>query len=754
MAENDQDKGPIKQPHKPQKPVQPPIPGKEGLDHEVAGQGVLGAQPESGKTETLRMVVAKATTTSMPRITIGTAHVLDPGHLVPKRRIETEAGAVAEADLLYRIGDDMVRNPPFSFMQTLYDSQAKRIIFGEDRVLQKVDKDKPPSPVAKPNTSSIPVRRDSLPRLCQASENLVALMSVNMEDGSKVGLADLERVEGLPETVQVSVIPAVDLIATQRINAEWAVDEVAQAYSIIFQHIEGDRDSQPGERSEASRTNVELSNAANLLAHQRIPQERRKGTPEETRKGENDVFADWVKADYPNPIICAPTLPPTIETQILEAGVAGLVFQHGGLGDHTCIFAQNTPTAMGVKELPNVRLRTGVSGVIIDEADGMVVFNPDEVTLGYYERKRQFYADQEERRLANRDKPAYTQDQNRVFIGANVDFANQAKSASNMGATVIGLARLEGKQFRILGSIPEEELRDMSLDEFCRVNEREMASHVSRVVENLGGRQVTFRDLDLGSRDKPGEVLKVLYPNLRYGHYQGGWDFLRDIPELHESALTGFLKAADRVNRTGKTNVRLMLPMAQNPDDFIEYRRRVEEVATSIGVSTPQIGIMVETPECIRNLRKFVDLAEFFSYGTNDLISHELAIPRTHPDFPVVHPGIIPLLIRSQAILGENDVTEVGMCGEWALNPVGACIASRLGIRELSGRAGLIPQAKDIIAGTNMVPWDKLGEDELLKRSCEASNQRELEDLWKAELPFLGELKSFHEQPPFEIPNS
>jgi phosphocarrier protein FPr/phosphocarrier protein len=119
-----------------------------------------------------------------------------------------------------------------------------------------------------------------------------------------------------------------------------------------------------------------------------------------------------------------------------------------------------------------------------------------------------------------------------------------------------------------------------------------------------------------------------------------------------------------------------------------------------MGVSVPELGIMVETPAAALNAKTLAADAAFFSIGTNDLSQYALARDRTNPAVANGLDGLDPAVLR---LIGETVAggtahgRPTGVCGGLAAIPDAIPILLGLGVTELSVPPAAIAETKAIV---------------------------------------------------------
>jgi phosphotransferase system enzyme I (PtsI) len=217
------------------------------------------------------------------------------------------------------------------------------------------------------------------------------------------------------------------------------------------------------------------------------------------------------------------------------------------------------------------------------------------------------------------------------------------------------------------------------------------------VVEAFAGKPVTIRTFDIGGDKLPiGGFPTEANPFL-------GWRAIRmclDQPELFGVQLRALLRAA------AHGDVRILLPLVVSVDEVRETRQLLADAARELqrrgALFRPgvPVGVMIETPAAAIAADTFVQDADFFSIGTNDLVQYTLAVDRGNANlaerFTPLHPAVLRL-IRRTVEMGRQGGLEVAVCGEMGSNPLMAFVLLGLGIRSLSVSPRALPFLKRIL---------------------------------------------------------
>ena len=151
-----------------------------------------------------------------------------------------------------------------------------------------------------------------------------------------------------------------------------------------------------------------------------------------------------------------------------------------------------------------------------------------------------------------------------------------------------------------------------------------------RIFENMGGRSVTLRTLDIGG-DKQlpyFDMPKELNPAL-------GWRGIR-VALQWKDLLRVQLRAALRASAHGR--LKLLLPMITTLDEVLEVREMVRELRIQLleqGYEVAEdvpLGIMIEVPAAVYLSEQFSQHVDFLSVGSNDLTQYLLAVDRNNPN--------------------------------------------------------------------------------------------------------------------------
>lgn len=382
-------------------------------------------------------------------------------------------------------------------------------------------------------------------------------------------------------------------------------------------------------------------------------------------------------------IIIAHELTPT-DTAVLNPSLTlGICMVRGSELSHAAILARTIgiPAVIGLNERAYETIMTGQE-VAVNGTTGEVVIQPDKSTI------RQFYSidKDEKRRTAELQQisqdDAYTIDNQRVEIFANVGDMDSVHQALNFGAEGIGLLRTE----------------------FIYMNRETMPSEdtqvaiYQRLFAPMEHRQITIRTFDLGG-DKAPEFMQFPAEDNPYL----GWRGIRislDEEEMFKSQLKAILRAARGYQ------VRLMYPMVESLETLRSANQLLAKARQELdhaGIEYQHnisVGTMIETPSAALTIDHLATECDFFSLGTNDLVQYTVATDRNNSQvshyFRPLNPAVLRLIqIVTQTARKFNK--PVGICGEVAANPLAAPIMIGMGIRNLSMVPNAIPRMKWIV---------------------------------------------------------
>ena len=249
-------------------------------------------------------------------------------------------------------------------------------------------------------------------------------------------------------------------------------------------------------------------------------------------------------------------------------------------------------------------------------------------------------------------------------IGSVADVANVLKNDANG----IGLFRSE---FLYLEN-----------DTFPTENEQFQA--YKAVAENMAGKKVVIRTLDIGA-DK-----QVDYFGLdKEDNPAMGYRAIRICLKQQDIFKTQ-LRALLRASAYG--NISIMFPMIISVNEVRQIKAIVAEVkeeliSQGITVGDVELGIMIETPAAVMISDLLAKEVDFFSIGTNDLTQYTLAIDRQNSKLDDIydsHHEAILRMIRMVVENGHKNNCWVGICGELGADTTLTEEFIKMGIDELS----------------------------------------------------------------------
>lgn len=398
---------------------------------------------------------------------------------------------------------------------------------------------------------------------------------------------------------------------------------------------------------------------------------------------------DLRRDDIPdNAILVSDEVMPSMLGEVPTGKLAGLVSVKGSANSHVAILARamGIPTIMGVLDLPYSQLEG--QELIVDGYRGSLYINPSR-------KLRQQYQDivKEECQLvkgleALKNEPSETRDNHRIPLCVNTGLYTDVVRSLDRGAEGVGLYRTE-VPFMMKERFPsekeQEEIYRQQLKAFCP-------------------KPVTMRTLDIG-----GDKSLPYFPITEDNPFLG-WRGIRitlDHPEVFLVQVRAMLKASEGFN-----NLRIMLPMVSSIAEVdsaqhLIYRAFNELLEEGVSVNMPQIGVMIEVPGAVYQVKDYASMVEFLSVGSNDLTQYLLAVDRNNPRvanlYNSFHPAVLHALqkiVKDAHSLG----CPVSVCGELAGDPGGALLLMAMGYDSLSMNAANLPRVKSVIRSVTK-PW-------------------------------------------------
>jgi len=446
-------------------------------------------------------------------------------------------------------------------------------------------------------------------------------------------------------------------IRTQKINAEYAVNAAADSFAEMFAAME---DAYMQERAADIR---DISGKVlNALT------------------GSNNM----VTLTAPS-IVAADDLAPSETLSLDKNNILAFITESGSTNSHTAILARTMgiPAIVGAGDTLLAHLHEKQT-VIVDGFDGKIYIDPDVATLEAMTAKMN--QDQKQKSLLAKlkGKPNATKSGRKIKLYANIGQPADLSAVLDNDAGGIGLFRSE---FLYLGrdTFPSEE---------------EQFTAYKTVLENMGGKEVVIRTLDIGADKKVGYFNLPAEENPALGYRAIRICLTR--PEIFKTQLRAILRAS------AFGTALVMFPMITSVQEVRDAKMIVEEVKAELTTQkidfdkNIKIGIMIETPAAAiisDDLAKFVD---FFSIGSNDLTQYTLAIDRQNTSldhfFDAHHPAILKLIAYTAENAHNNGIW-CGICGELGADKTLAEEFINMGIDELSvSPASILPLREKILS--------------------------------------------------------
>jgi len=447
-------------------------------------------------------------------------------------------------------------------------------------------------------------------------------------------------------------------------------------------------------------------------------------------------------------------------------GAQGVLTSRGGMTSHAAVVARGMgkPAVVGCESI-----KINIEEQYFQTADGLIVRHGDLITidgstgqvfLGEVPTIEPEISPELKELLVMADKFR------RMGVRANADTPEAAERARAFGAEGIGLCRTE-RMFNAPNRLPIVREMIMAADAEGRRKALEkllpfQVEDFIQIFSVMRGLPVTVRLLDLPLHEflpPPDAILKeimeisknpdaqkeleekqamlkkvqMLYEhNPMLGHR--GCRLAVTHPEIYEMQVRAILTAAIEVRRKlGETaEVQIMLPLVSERNELTYLRKVIEETAERVFKEVGEridykVGTMVETPRAALTASEIAVVADFFSFGTNDLTQTTFGFSRDDVEakfmaaylekkilpsnpFETIDIKGVGRLVKIGTAEGKkaNPNLEVGVCGEHGGDPASIKFFHEAGVDYVSASPYRIPIARLAAAQASLQIKEKI----------------------------------------------
>jgi len=535
-------------------------------------------------------------------------------------------------------------------------------------------------------------------------------------------------------TAQAAVRIAVDMAEEGLITREEAVLRVTPEQVDFFLHPQFDPEAKRVAKENgdmlATGLNVSPGAAVGMVAF------------------DADLAEEWGKSGKPVIMVRPETKPDDVHGMLAAQGI---LTSRGGRTSHAALVARQfgKPAVVGCAalDIDLERRQMSVNGRVIKEGDYVSI----DGTTG------EVFAGQLKTLLPDIKDPhllkllSWADEFRRLGVWANADYPEDAQRAREFGAEGIGLARTEHMFFEperlpivqrmILADTPEE--RQKHLDQLLPF-QREEFEGLFRVMDGLpviirlidpplheflpGYEELLVEVAELRVKGSDPDLLaekeRMLraVEGMREANPMLGLRGVRlgiHMPEVTKMQVRAIFEAACKVAKEGvDVHPEIMIPLVSHVNELREQRMALEEVAKEVmreqGIEVDyKFGTMIEIPRAALTADEVASVAEFFSFGTNDLTQTTFGISRDDAEagflIEYMEKGILPenpFASIDEAGVGKlmemgvqwgrqtRPDLEVGICGEHGGDPKSIAFCHKIGLNYVSCSPFRIPVAR------------------------------------------------------------
>lgn len=481
--------------------------------------------------------------------------------------------------------------------------------------------------------------RQAIPLAAAQLDRVIA----DVADGIGPAEAQIFEAHKAVLTDHVLVKEILGRIEAQKINAETAVVQTLDSYQARLLEVDNEYI-----RDRASDIGEVQRRLLDVLAERR-PQLHCSDQPR-CRRGRDRI-------------IVAEELTPSLTVGLHTERTRGFVAERGGPTSHAAILARGlgVPAVSGIQDIYSI-LDCGTE-LLVNGDTGEVIVWPSEETVARY--KTNLPAQVE----ASTVVPAMSG----LTVMANISHAGDVAQAAHYQAEGIGLYRTENEFF----------VADRIL------SEEEQYERYASVLKEMDGQPVSFRLLDIGG-DKRAPFFDLPQEDNPFLGFRGSRLLLERLDLFRPQA-----RALARASMHGPVDV--LYPMIVDLQQFLKLQAKFREVTADLPSGQLRHGVMFEVPSACLQARELLDVAEFGSIGTNDLIQFLFAVDRSNPlvanDCTPDQP-IFWSLLDQIAVAARELGRTISLCGEAASDIRFLPALMRIGLTTLSVTPRFIPELR------------------------------------------------------------
>jgi phosphotransferase system enzyme I (PtsP) len=323
----------------------------------------------------------------------------------------------------------------------------------------------------------------------------------------------------------------------------------------------------------------------------------------------------------------------------------------------------------------------------VDGFSGSVYINPPKDIVARISAKLEAKKKELEQIQKLKNLPCKTKDKERINLYLNIGMDFDIEYIKSTNCDGVGLYRTE------IPFMSSTEMPDINKQVAC----------YKKLFDAAGNKKVIFRSLDVGS-----DKLLPYWKNIDEENPAIGWRSIRitlDRRAILRKQMRAFIRAAS------DKELYVMFPMISDLDEFLDAKETFDfayEREKKEGYPLPKkvhLGLMIEVPSVVFQLREILKHCDFISVGTNDLYQFYFACDRGNSRLTGRYDVLsAPFLNLMKKIIKEANAANVtcSVCGEMASNPIDAMALIGLGLRNLSVSSAAYGKVKAMIRSMNV----------------------------------------------------